>query len=150
MSRTKTPFTLLKRMVMLALMLGALVFTISDRSHVNVRAEDCPTVTMDLEICYYNCAGYPTYEGRRQCYSQCEFTNAMRGATCNYPSYSPMMIGGGGCDAAANGQRAYTNCLAGTLANGLEEQYFIYMAYYNDQETSCAMIGQSVELQGCW
>ncbi len=73
-----------------------------------------------------------------------------RGLTCNYPSHSPMMILGSGCDPAANGERAYDNCIAGALQGSWLDQYFIYMAYYDDEEISCGMIAQGVEAQGCY
>lgn len=49
-----------------------------------------------------------------------------------------------------NGQRAYDNCIAGTLSGSWLDQYFIYMAYYDDEEISCGMIAQGVEAQGCY
>lgn len=143
-------WSLLKRILILTILLGGLAFLSSERSVVKVKAEDCGSVMMSLSECYAYCGWVPDYYGRLQCFTQCEFTHQMAGATCNWPTHSPMMVLGGGCDAAANGQRAYDNCIAGTLSSSWQEQYLIYMAYYGDMETSCAMIGQSVEAQGCY
>jgi hypothetical protein len=105
---------------------------------------------MDLEYSYYQCSGQSPYSTRQSCYSQAEFTHQMRGATCSMPSYSPMVVGGGGCDPAANGQRAYDNCQAGTLSGFWQSEYINYLAYYNDMDIACSMVAQSVENQGCY
>lgn len=137
-------------MLILAVLLGALAFTSSERTVVKVKAEDCSTVWFSLEMCYYSCAGIVDLWQAMQCYSNCELQHAMAGATCTMPSHSPMMITGGGCDPAVNGQRAFDNCMAGTLTGSWQEQFIIYMAYYDDLEISCGMIAQGVEAQGCF
>ena len=139
-----------RRVVIPAILLGALAFGTSERSIVNVQATDCSSAWLSLEGCYYDCAGVSNFSQRVGCFGNCESTHAFAGATCSMPSHSPMMVTGGGCDPAANGQRAYDNCMAGTLYDFWQEQYLIYMAYYNDMEVSCALIGQGVEAQGCY
>lgn len=147
MTHRKISLRLFKRLLTLVLMIGALVFAMSDHS---VRADDCSTAMFALEICNSQCGSLPTYEQKQQCYHNCYMSHAYAGATCSMPNHSPMMITGGGCDPAANGQRAYDNCIAGTLQGSWQEQYLIYMAYYDDIEISCGMIAQGVEAQGCF
>jgi hypothetical protein len=137
-------------MLILAILMGGLAFLVSDRAVVNVRAEDCGSVMMDLSDCYTYCGWAGDYDARSACYYSCEATHMMAGYTCGMPSHSPMMTTGGGCDASANGQRAYDNCIAGTLTGSWQDQYIAYMAYYGDMEVSCEMIGQDVEAQGCY
>ena len=141
---------LFRRVVIPAILIGALAFGTSERSIVNVKADDCSSAWLSLEICYYNCASVSPFSAQVQCFAHCQFTHALAGATCTMPSHSPMMITGGGCDPAANGQRAYDNCMAGTLEGYWYEQYLNLMAYYNDMWVSCATIGQQVEAQGCY
>lgn len=141
---------LLTRMFILAILLGALAFTPSERTVVKVEAEDCSTVWFSLEQCYYTCAGITDIQQAIACYNNCEASHAMAGATCSMPSHSPMMITGGGCDPVENGQRAFDNCMAGTLPSSWQDQFVIYMAYYDDLEISCGMIAQGVEAQGCF
>ncbi|HEY6804937.1 MAG TPA: hypothetical protein VI306_15285 [Pyrinomonadaceae bacterium] len=145
-----SPAKLLKRLLIPALLLGALLFPLTDRPVVSVHADDCTSVNMSLSSCYTSAAGVSDFGQRVQAFGNCEFTHALAGATCSMPTHSPMTISGGGCDPAANGQRAYDNCMAGTLAGFWQSEYLNYMAYYNDMEISCAMIGQSVEGQGCY
>src|SRR5690349_2328035 len=92
-----------RRVVILAILLGTLAFVTSERAAVNVQATDCSTARMNLEGCYYGCAGVSDFSQRVGCFGGCEFTHAEAGATCSMPSHSPMMVTGGGCDPAANG-----------------------------------------------
>ena len=141
---------LVRRVVIPALLLGALMFVTSEHSVVPVKADDCSDAYMTLSVCYTSCSNISDNWARIQCFGQCELYHGLAGATCGMPSHSPMIVTGGGCDAAANGQRTYDNCMAGTLPQAWQEQYTIYMAYYNDMETSCTLIGQTVEAQGCY
>jgi hypothetical protein len=142
---------LFKRVVIPAVLLGGLALGTSERSVVKVQADDdCNLNSIALEECYFPCAYISDPEAKRLCYADCELAHSLRGVSCSFPSHSPMMITGGGCDPATNGQRAYDNCIAGTLSGFWLEQYLIYMAYYDDEEISCQLIGQGVEAQGCY
>jgi hypothetical protein len=139
----------LKTVVIPIFLLGALAVGTPQHSIVTVQADDCSSAWMNLEGCYYTCGGVSDFSQRVGCYGNCEFSHAQAGAACNLPSYSPMMTTGNGCDPTANGQRAYDNCMAGTLGGYWQEQYLNYLAYYNDMETACGMVQWSVEGQGC-
>jgi hypothetical protein len=144
------PTKLFRRVMTLGILIGALAFSISERSTVKVKADDCSSVWFSLEVCHYDCADVSPFSSRVGCFGNCQFTHALAGATCNMPSYSPMMVTGGGCDPAANGQRAYDNCMAGTLDGFWQDEYLNLMAYYNDMWVACATVGQHVEAQGCY
>lgn len=139
---------LLRRMMILAILMGGLAFLVSDRA-VKVQATDCSNAWLGVEMCYYNCSLNTNFSQRLSCYAACQYNHAYAGMTCEMPNHTPMMAPGG-CDPSANGLRAYDNCMAGTLAGFWLGEYLNYLAYYDNMEVACLMVAQSVENQGCW
>lgn len=151
-SRTGSPAkSALRRLLILAILIGGLAFLLSDRTLVKAQfQEDCLNVMADLEYDYFICSYTPDYWDREQCYRDAEFTHQMAGAACGMPHYSPQMVPGSGCHLQENADRTYANCMAGTLTGYWQDQYLNYVTYYNDMDIACSATAQSVIDMGCY